>query len=80
MGIRGSLGGKLKLFEMPVLGFFGFPPFAVECFVLVQFLGLLDARRARKKGFVWQAVPLWLFFYGVMFAAIDHYTVRSYGG
>jgi hypothetical protein len=26
----------LKLFEMPVLGFFGFPPFAVECFVLWQ--------------------------------------------
>lgn len=25
---------ELKLFEMPVLGFFGFPPFAVECFIL----------------------------------------------
>ncbi len=72
--------GNSKLFEMPVLGFFGFPPFAVECFVLVQFLGLLESRRAREKGFVWQAVPLWLFFYGVMFAAIDLYTVRSYGG
>jgi hypothetical protein len=72
--------GKLKLFEMPVLGFFGFPPFAVECFVLVQFLGLLDARRAREKGFVWQAIPLWLFFYGVMFAAIDLFTVKSFAG
>jgi hypothetical protein len=28
----------VKLFEMPVLGFFGFPPFAVECFVLWQAL------------------------------------------
>lgn len=72
--------GKLKLFEMPVLGFFGFPPFAVESFVLVQFLGLLEPRMRSNKGFVWQTIPLWLFFYGVMFAAIDHYTVRSYGG
>ena len=28
----------IKLFEMPVLGFFGFPPFALECFVLWQAL------------------------------------------
>ena len=25
---------QLKLFEMPVLGFGGFPPFAVECFAM----------------------------------------------
>jgi hypothetical protein len=25
---------EIKLFEMPVLGFLGFPPFAVECYVL----------------------------------------------
>src|SRR5690606_38054503 len=29
---------EVKLFEMPVLGFFGFPPFAIECFVLWQAL------------------------------------------
>ncbi len=29
---------ELKLFEMPVLGFLGFPPFTLECFVLWQFL------------------------------------------
>jgi hypothetical protein len=29
---------ELKLFEMPVPGFFGFPPFAVECFILGQAL------------------------------------------
>ena len=28
----------LKLFEMPVPGFLGFPPFAVECFILWQLL------------------------------------------
>ncbi len=28
---------ELKIFEMPVLGFLGFPPFAVECYVLYNF-------------------------------------------
>lgn len=32
---------ELKLGEMPVLGFLGFPPFALECYALVNFLGLL---------------------------------------
>lgn len=72
--------GELKVFEMPVLGFFGFPPFALECFVMVHFLRLLESRTGVKKAFFWQAIPLWLFFYGVMFAAIDLYTVRGYGG
>jgi hypothetical protein len=26
--------GSIKIFEMPVLGFFGFPPFAVECWAI----------------------------------------------
>jgi hypothetical protein len=26
--------GEIKIFEMPVLGYLGFPPFAVECFVM----------------------------------------------
>jgi hypothetical protein len=30
--------GDVKLFEMPVLGFLGFPPFAVECWVMYIFL------------------------------------------
>lgn len=30
--------GNVKLFEMPVLGFLGFPPFAVECWVIYIFL------------------------------------------
>ncbi|MBI5605983.1 MAG: hypothetical protein HY879_21825 [Deltaproteobacteria bacterium] len=72
--------GDIKLFEMPVLGFFGFPPFALECFVLVHFLRLLDSRPAGKKNFAWQAIPFWLFFCGVMFAAIDLYTVKSFAG
>jgi hypothetical protein len=30
--------GSIKIFEMPVLGFLGFPPFAVECWVMYIFL------------------------------------------
>jgi hypothetical protein len=36
----------IKIFEMPVLGYFGFPPFAVECWVMYIFLrSLITARR-----------------------------------
>jgi len=30
--------GKFKIFEMPALGYLGFPPFAVECWVMYIFL------------------------------------------
>jgi hypothetical protein len=30
--------GDLKLFEMPVLGYLGFPPFAIECWALYIFI------------------------------------------
>lgn len=30
--------GDVKIFEMPVLGYFGFPPFAVECFTMYVFV------------------------------------------
>ncbi|MBI2162020.1 MAG: hypothetical protein HYU25_16865 [Candidatus Rokubacteria bacterium] len=30
--------GDLKLFEMPVLGYLGFPPFALECFAMYHWL------------------------------------------
>ena len=36
---------ELKLGEMPVLGFVGFPPFALECYALVNFLSLLRGGR-----------------------------------
>jgi predicted flap endonuclease-1-like 5' DNA nuclease len=33
-----------KLFEMPLAGFLGFPPFAVECLVILRFMGSLRDR------------------------------------
>jgi hypothetical protein len=37
---------EVKLFEMPVLGYLGFPPFALECFLIYRFIRtLVPARR-----------------------------------
>ena len=43
---------ELKLFEMPLLGFLGFPPFAVECVVVLRFL------RAWGEARAWTARPV----------------------
>lgn len=32
------VGDFLKVFEMPLLGFLGFPPFALECYVMYNFI------------------------------------------
>ena len=40
--------GNVKIFEMPVLGFLGFPPFAVECWVMYIFLRSLLKPNAPK--------------------------------
>jgi hypothetical protein len=37
--------GWLKVFEMPILGFLGFPPFAVECYVMLNTVSLLHQGR-----------------------------------
>lgn len=38
--------GDLKIFEMPFLGYLGFPPFAVECWVMYTFLkNIFGSRR-----------------------------------
>jgi len=42
------LAGHIKIFEMPVLGYLGFPPFAVECFTLWTFVKN-GFRRARAS-------------------------------
>ncbi|HUI42863.1 MAG TPA: hypothetical protein VL523_12935 [Terriglobia bacterium] len=38
------LGQRWKIFEMPAPGFLGFPAFALECFVMWQFLATLRLR------------------------------------
>ena len=40
--------GDIKVFEMPVLGYFGFPPFALECFAMYVFVRRLIWRGSRR--------------------------------
>ncbi len=41
--------GDIKIFEMPVLGYFGFPPFALECFTMYVFIRRLFWRGTRRQ-------------------------------
>lgn len=66
----------LKLFEMPLAGFLGFPPFAVECYVMVQFLKIFRSS-AIPRGTRWGvqlAVGLGSL---IMFHLLDTQTVNS---
>jgi hypothetical protein len=47
---------ELKLFEMPLLGFLGFPPFAVECLVVVRCAETLRRSLASRRAAVRRAV------------------------
>ncbi len=42
--------GKYKIFEMPVLGYLGFPPFAVECYTMYYFVLNLIRFRSAPNG------------------------------
>lgn len=65
-----------KLFEMPVLGFFGFPPFAVSAYAMYRMLLMtMQKSGAWIRGVVWCLITLFCF---VCFAGIDRYTVVSY--
>ncbi|HEX3143330.1 MAG TPA: hypothetical protein VHQ64_05115 [Pyrinomonadaceae bacterium] len=41
--------GNVKIFEMPVLGFLGFPPFAVECWAIYIFVRSLLQPNLRER-------------------------------
>lgn len=41
--------GNVKIFEMPVVGYFGFPPFAVELFVMYNFVLILFNKKTYFK-------------------------------
>ena len=41
--------GNVKIFEMPVLGYLGFPPFAVECWAIYVFARSLLGGRVRRE-------------------------------
>lgn len=67
-----------KLFEMPLLGYLGFLPFALECAVMYNFMMVLDERvlvTARRCRY---AVVVQVVFWMIMFAAMDNWTVLSF--
>jgi hypothetical protein len=82
---------ELKIFEMPLLGFLGFPPFAVECYVVYNFISIFRHHRGweednyrlnQGKRVVLPLVILsslvGLIFCLATFNAMDRRTVNSY--
>jgi hypothetical protein len=76
--------GFLKIFEMPLLGFFGFPPFAIECYTMTaSFFVLISKIRdkyppASALGIYATIALAALFFDLFVSAGIDHFTVVSF--
>jgi hypothetical protein len=69
----------LKVFAMPLLGFLGFPPFAVECVVVVRFLAAAWGRPAFPRRLAVAAgVPLAAAATAGTFAAVERVTVDSF--
>ncbi len=67
---------EFKLFEMPLAGFLGFPPFALECYVIVQFVkGAL--KRVRVSALKWALAGLVCVASMGMFRLLDLHTVNS---
>ncbi len=66
-----------KVFEMPLMGFLGFPPFAVECWIMYHLLDSAAGRlnRAPARAAFWIAVGL---FCVSVFRGIDSRTIVSF--
>jgi hypothetical protein len=69
---------RLKLFEMPLAGFLGFPPFAVECVVVIRAARSLAARVGRAWPVTAVAMAMALAGTLLAFAAVEPVTVDSF--
>ena len=71
--------GSWKIFEMPALGFLGFPPFALECWILYHLLRALLAQShsTSARVAIWGVIVL---FSIVTFYGIDKNTVVRFAG
>ena len=76
--------GFLRVFEMPILGFLGFPFFAVECYVMVNtsfFLlnHMLPKADLKTQITVWVLTGIMAFVFDILvFLGIDAFTVVSF--
>ena len=82
---------EMKGFEMPVLGFLGFPPFAIQAYVMYNFISLFRfgrgweestyrlhlEKKTRPLTMILTAILI-VSFYILIFSAIDLKTVDSY--
>lgn len=82
---------EVKIFEMPVMGYLGFPPFAVECYIIYNFISLFRhgrgwemdnyrANQTKKAGRLTALIvsAVILVFSFLMFQGLDRHTVGSY--
>jgi hypothetical protein len=69
----------MRVFEMPLAGFLGFPPFAVECIVMLRWLGALRDRLGASSLRAARVLALVVGPAAVlaMFAAVDPVTLDS---
>ena len=67
---------ELKLFEMPLLGFLGFPPFTVSAYAMYRIL-IMTMQRGKTwiKSIQWSLITIFCL---LCFAGIDRSTVVSY--
>ena len=71
--------GFIRIFEMPMLGFLGFPPFALECYLFYRCLFIFRERFFNGR----RLIPLltavaFILYCCLAFAGIDRLTVESY--
>jgi len=76
--------GFLKIFEMPLLGFLGFPPFALECYAMTACSFLLISKIREKYPpvralSIYTAMAILIVLFDLLvFAGIDSFTVFSF--
>ncbi len=80
--------GDLKIFEMPLAGFLGFPPFALECFVIYAFITAIGGApairlsemdmNARASASLWTVMICNALFWLPVFYLMDRITVLSF--
>jgi len=67
---------ELKLFEMPLLGFLGFPPFAISAYAMYRMiLAAMQRGGIMMRGILWLLITLFCL---LCFTGIDRYTVVSH--
>jgi hypothetical protein len=75
--------GEWKLFEMPLLGFLGFPPFALQCAVMITlfswFKGRVDRHAPQVSALLWVLIAAGATLFSVLIlSGIDRMTVDSF--